>query len=392
MRPLVLDVSRLLTGLRFGAPTGVETLELGLARHLPPGPGLALTPWGARTVSAATRDAIAGSAETRWCEAETDAGLALAQVAAFLRGEPVSPSKPAPDRSLLAAARFLPRLLKGPGQLPNSAVTVHTGFFRLEQPTLFKFKAVRTDLKTIIAFHDILPLKHPNWFRPGESELHRARLTTALGVADAITVAAESVRADITQFAARAGLTLPRIAIVDLPVARRFADATPPAFAAPYMLICGTIEPRKNHGVLLEAWRRLGAKAPTLIIAGRRGWRNDDVFVALDAKPANVLELPDLSSAALASLVKGASALLSPSHDEGFGLPVAEALAAGTPVIAADTPVYRELWSGRAKLIDPGDADAWAEAVLAPPPRGAPFSRSDWPTYVSTLTALAGTL
>jgi len=398
MRPLVLDVSRLLTGLRFGAPTGVETLELGLARHLPPGPGLALTPWGPRIVTAATRDAIAEAAESHWREAETDAGAELAQVAAFLSGEPMSlqstgvlsPRK-APDRSLLAAAaRFLPALLRGPKHLPEASATLHTGFFRLEKPAHFAFKASRPDIRTIISFHDLLPLKHPDWFRPGEADLHRARLMTALSVADTITVGAKTVQAEIEAFAAKAGTRLPRIELVYLPVARRFADAPPTAFGAPYLLVCGTIEPRKNHRVLLEAWRRLGARAPKLLIAGRRGWRNDAVFEALDAKPDHILELPGLSSAALATLVKGAAALLSPGFDEGYGLPVAEALAAGTPVIAADTPIYRELWGDHARLVDPRDADAWADAVLSSPAAGKPFTRSDWSTYVSALTVLEG--
>lgn len=392
MRPLVLDVSRLLTGLRFAGPTGVETLELGLARHLPPGPGLAMTPWGARAVSAATRTAIANAAAKRWREDVIDVAQELAPVAAFLRGETVTARLSMSDRSLLAAARFLPRLLRSASHLPQDAVTVHTGFFRLEQPGLFNFKTRRADLRTIIAFHDILPLKRPDWFRSGETALHRARLLTALDVADVIAVGAECVRADIVAFATEVAVTPPRIEIVDLPVSSRLASATPLAFAAPYMVVCGTIEPRKNHALLLEVWRRLGAGAPKLVIAGRRGWQNDALFASLDARPANVLELPGLSSPALAALIKGASALLSPSLDEGYGLPVAEALASGTPVIAADTQIYRELWGGKAVLVDPADPAAWADAVKAPPPRATPFLRTGWPAYVSALTALAAAL
>lgn len=392
MRPLVLDVSRLLTGLRFAAPTGVETLELGLARHLPAAYALALTPWGARSVTAATRTRIAAAAARRWREDDAAGDDDLAPVAAFLGGgAPAAPAAPA-KRSLLGAARFLPRLLRGPAHLPENAVTLHTGFFRLERPEMFAFKAKRRDIRTIVAFHDTLPLKHPEWFRPGEDVLHARRLTTALRLADALVVPAAPVRDDIARFAAANGLTMPRTEIVDLPVAPRFADAAPFAGHAPYMLVSGTIEPRKNHKLLLEVWKRLGPDAPKLIIAGRRGWANDPVFAALDARPANILELGGLSSAALARLVKGATALLSPSLDEGYGLTVAEALSAGTPVIAADTPVYRALWGGKALLLDPQEADAWADAVTSPPPRPAPFTRTDWTTYVSALQGVAGSL
>ena len=392
MRPLVLDVSRLLTGLRFAAPTGVETLELGLARHLPPQSGLALTPWGARSVTPATRARIAAAAARRWREDDEATPDELAPAAAFLGGRAAHAPPAPPERSLLAAARFLPALLHGPSRLPADAVTLHTGFFRLERPHLFAFKARRPDISTIVAFHDTLPLKRPEWFRPGEDALHAHRLTTALRLADALAVPAAPVRDDIARFAASNGLKMPRTEILDLPAAPRFAAAAPFRGDAPYMLVSGTIEPRKNHALLLEVWRRLGPDAPKLIVAGRRGWANDAVFAMLDARPANVLELPGLSSAALARLVKGAAALLSPSLDEGYGLTVAEALSAGTPVIAADTAVYRALWGGRAQLVDPANADAWVDAVRRPPPRPAPSTRTDWPTYVSALQALAGSL
>lgn len=393
MRPVVLDISRLLTGLRFAGPTGVETLELGLAQHLPPAEGLALTPWGARRLSAAGRDGLAAAAARRWREGSQDIADELRPVAAFLRGEAASPAPPPRDHAILAAGRFAPQLLRSARGLPEGAVTLHTGFFRLERPGMFAFKTRRRDLKTIIVFHDLLPLKHPEWFRPGEAALHAARLQTALRVAEVIVTGAAAVRDEIVAFAAADGAPPPRVELADLPVSARFAAATPPAFGgAPYMLASGTIEPRKNHRLLLEVWARLGPEAPKLIIAGRRGWRNDAVFAALDAKPANVLELPGLSSAAMAALVKGARAVLSPSLDEGYGLPVAEALSAGTPVIAADTPVYRELWGGQARLVNTQDVDAWLEAVRRPPEQAAAFTRTDWPTYVSVLQGLAGRL
>ena len=393
MRPLVLDVSRLLTGLRFAAPTGVETLELGLTRHLPAAPALALTPWGARRLSAAGRDAVAAVAARRWREDKTDVADELAPVVAFLRGEAVRPAEPAANRSLLSAARFVPRLIRSADALPDQAVTLHMGFFRLERPAMFAFRARRPDIRTIIAFHDLLPLKHPAWFREGEAALHKARLMTALSVGDAIVTGAAAVRDEILAFAADAGLRPPRVEVIDLPVAARFAAARAPDFGgAPYMLVSGTIEPRKNHALLLEVWRRLGPEAPKLIIAGRRGWSNDQVFAALDAKPANVLELPDLSSGAMAALVKGAQAVLSPSFDEGYGLPVAEALSAGTPVIAADMPVYRDLWGGKVRLADPARADAWVDAVRDAPRRQAPFTRTEWATYVSAIQGVAGGL
>src|SRR5205823_1812943 len=130
-------------------------------------------------------------------------------------------------------------------------------------------------------------------------------------------------------------------------VASAAADA-PIRAAVPYFVVLSTIEPRKNHELLLRLWQRLaerhGAAAPRLVLVGHRGWENDAVFKLLDSLRGNsphVVECPDLDDAALAAVLRGARALLSPSFAEGFGLPVVEALALGTPAIASDIAAHR---------------------------------------------------
>ncbi|MBO9582500.1 MAG: glycosyltransferase, partial [Sphingobium sp.] len=115
----------------------------------------------------------------------------------------------------------------------------------------------------------------------------------------------------------------------------RFEPDTPP-IDDPYFLCLGTIEPRKNHLLLLHLWRQFADRAdgrpvPRLVLVGRRGWENQNTFNLLDRCPQlrpHVLELGRVSDRALAAWLGGASALLMPSFAEGFGLPVAEALAA----------------------------------------------------------------
>jgi len=141
---------------------------------------------------------------------------------------------------------------------------------------------------------------------------------------------------------------------------------------APAYFVCvGTIEPRKNLAFLLTLWRRLadrmGEATPILVLAGQRGWENESIIDHLDRSPPIqrfVHEVSGLADAELAALIGGARALLSPSFSEGFNLPVAEALAAGTPVIASDIAVHRELADG-AQLIDPLDGVAWMAAIEA---------------------------
>ena len=156
----------------------------------------------------------------------------------------------------------------------------------------------------------------------------------------------------------------------------------------------GTIEPRKNLGLLLSLWRRLearlGPETPPLVLVGRRGWENEAVVDQLERSPAvlkHVHEVSNLGDAQVARLIGGAAALLSPSFAEGYNLPVIEALSLATPVIASDIAVHRELAAG-AQLIDPLDGPAWLEALLAAAARRPPapeFAAPTWEAHFDTV-------
>src|SRR5262249_7803958 len=153
-----------------------------------------------------------------------------------------------------------------------------------------------------------------------------------------------------------------------LGIPRSLPRATPPA-AAPtgaFALVVGDNRPRKNLAVLAEAWARLGATPPlTLAWAGKA----DPRYPALDVLAAalgarEVVALGWVSESERAWLDQRAEILLFPSLYEGFGLPLLEAMARGRPVIAADTPVFREVTRDAALHVSPSDGDAWARAVL----------------------------
>ena len=104
-----------------------------------------------------------------------------------------------------------------------------------------------------------------------------------------------------------------------------------------------------------------------LVIVGRRGWSCESVINDLDNDPqlvGKVLELSHCTDEQLATWLKHARALLFPSHVEGYGMPLVEALCAGVPVIASDLPVFREIAGNIPEYLNPLDTEAWKARII----------------------------
>src|SRR5579875_683592 len=136
----------------------------------------------------------------------------------------------------------------------------------------------------------------------------------------------------------------------------------------PYVLWVGSLEPRKGVDTLLGALMRLqkgGKEAPVVVLAGFQGWLNAGL-VGADARAAlgdRLVVTGPVGERDLWSLYAGALLLALPSRHEGFGLTAVEAMAAGTPVVASDLAVTREVLGPDAVLVPAGDVDAWADAL-----------------------------
>jgi glycosyltransferase involved in cell wall biosynthesis len=158
---------------------------------------------------------------------------------------------------------------------------------------------------------------------------------------------------------------LQRRAAAGLP---RTANGSPPA-SAPYLLMVATLEPRKNHATLLDAWSRLRqttAPGLQLVLVGARGWQDESLLHRLKADLASGAAhlLEQVPAEELRLLYRHAFATVCPSLDEGFGYAGAEALRCGGVVVASDLPVHREVYGAAAAYYTPNTADALA-AVLA---------------------------
>jgi glycosyltransferase involved in cell wall biosynthesis len=174
------------------------------------------------------------------------------------------------------------------------------------------------------------------------------------------------------------GLDAGRVDVIPYGVAETFfaepavtADRGDELADRPYLLFVGTWEARKGLPVLLEAMRRVNAHGARVrvVLAGQRGWGTEQVLGAMRRDPAVELrERPDDEQ--LARLYRDALALVYPSEMEGFGLPVAEAMACGCPVIASDLPSIREFAGDLPLYIEPGDSARLAghvESLLQSP-------------------------
>ncbi len=253
---------------------------------------------------------------------------------------------------------------------PRGAVLVNTGHGGLERPD-YGDRVRRLGLKGFFFLHDLIPITHPEYGRPGEAERHRRRLDAMLSVGRALAVNSGETRRELMSYAAARGLTVPPCVVAPLAPPELPAPGDVRPLPGPYFVVLGTIEPRKNHLLLLHVWRKLagemGSAAPRLVVIGQRGWECEQVVDLLERCEALrevVIELPCCSDGELATWLRHAQALLFPSFVEGFGIPLVEALSVGTPVLASDLPVFREIAGDVPEYLDPLDGRGWLNAIV----------------------------
>jgi alpha-1,3-rhamnosyl/mannosyltransferase len=162
------------------------------------------------------------------------------------------------------------------------------------------------------------------------------------------------------------GLDPERIAVIYPGVAETFFSTPAPSSGKPYILFVGTVEPRKNLGVLLDAYERLPGAIRgefDLVVAGSPGWGDPAVLQRLQVGMPGLRYLGYVPEERLPAWNAGASLFVYPSLYEGFGLPVAQAMAAGVPVVTSRVSSLPEVAGEAGVLVDPRSADELAEAI-----------------------------
>lgn len=316
----------------------------------------------------------------------TGVGLYMERLLAAMAGRP-----DAPELSLFCASlkeRFDPQRL--PAALRSRLVDrrlpvrlLNLAWHRLRFPPVDWLLGRRVDLshsptpmllpcrgRAVVTVHDLFFMARPELAR-GEMRRQYPRLLAAsLRRADGVICVSRATRDALAE---RLPDVAGRAVAIHSGVGGEFLDPAPPEAPPPaglpprYLLFVGTIEPRKNLPLLLQALldlRRSGLAIP-LVVAGGRGWGLDEYLRLRNKLGGQVLELGYVPAALLPGLYRGAAALALPSLDEGFGFPVLEALASGVPVLCSDIPALREVGGDRASYFDPRRGSDLRERLAA---------------------------
>jgi glycosyltransferase involved in cell wall biosynthesis len=260
------------------------------------------------------------------------------------------------------------------------AVYLNVSHGGLDTPSETPHWTAARKLKPVFLVHDLIPLSHAEYARPGEADRHRRRMRTVVKSAAAVIANSHHTKDVLADFAAQHDASHLPIIVSPLGVETKFhGDPTAEVLAAarhggqpgsPYFLMIGTIEPRKNHLLILGLWRQLaeemGERTPKLIIVGRRGWENENVIDMIErcrGLQPHVLECNRMSDRNLKRLMLGARAVLFPSFAEGYGLPLVESLSLRVPAICSDLAVFREVAGNIPEYIAPIDGIGWMRMI-----------------------------
>ncbi len=228
--------------------------------------------------------------------------------------------------------------------------------------------------RRIITVHDLNFLYYPQFLTAASRRYYNDQIEWAVGAADAISADSEATRQDLIE-----RLAVPPDKVTTIPLAANplygqvFAETAVSATLAEYnlprgfILAVGTLEPRKNYPMLIQAYARLrqrGVDAP-LVLVGGKGWLYEEIFAEIESLQLgnHVHHLTGVFDEKLAHLYWGAGVLVTPSHYEGFGLPALEAMHSGCPVIVSNRASLPEIVGPQGMMLDPDDVEAWVYGI-----------------------------
>lgn len=286
-------------------------------------------------------------------------------IVAFVRREPPARWRHRVDRIEVVCLPTTSQVVATQALLPRAARTANVDV--LYCPA--KPPPARAGVPVLAAIHDIVPWSRPETMGRGAGTWFRTFHGLAIRAGAHVAAVSTAAAAEIERVLAVAE----RLHVVGgamppwLEVAARAGAHPRPAVAGdgPYLLSLCRIEPRKDLGTLLDAWELLAPSHPDLrlLLVGKVGWKVDEV-VQRARRTARVELCGWIDEHDLPGLYAHAEAFTSPSLEEGFGLPVLEAMAFGTPVVASAIPSHREVGGDAVATFPPGNARALADQLI----------------------------
>ncbi|NOX73963.1 MAG: glycosyltransferase family 4 protein [Alphaproteobacteria bacterium] len=371
MKPRLLDISRLISREGLGPHTGIDRVELAYFREFLRGDApvyfLCRLPKSYvvldRTGGQKTFDRIIG--EANW----STRGLARIIL---------PKSNPAHQAAVSGVWRLAIAKSSGRGLrkalvalFGNGVSYFNVGHSNIRQEVFDAVDAVRISGITVL-IHDLIPLTYSSFSTPESTEKFTNLLKLTSELATRVIYNSKATQREAEAEFAKLGRVPPGVAAhlgVDLVSIPNIGEGTgeKPAF-----VVLGTIEPRKNHLLLLEIWQRFAKTLspqdiPELHIIGRRGWNNGKVFSILDGDPmmgAQVFEHSNLPDEAVQTRLAQCRALLFPSFVEGFGLPLIEAASLGVPIICGENDIYREILGDYPLYLNVDNSYLWEKEIL----------------------------
>ncbi len=304
----------------------------------------------------------------------------LTGIGNYIRGSLAGMAEAASGRHELLA--FAPTSLRGPGRIRTAldgvpaarrliplpaSHALRTGWSRLGHPAVerlagrldafvfseWMYPAQRGGVRATV-FHDLVPFRHPEWCTARTISMHTRKAQNAARTCDVVFANSRATAADLVEV-----LGIEPERIVHAPPGLE-PELSPEGWSVhlggPSILGLGTIEPRKNLARLVEAWRLLDGELGLTLVGGE-GWGDRP-----DLADPRIRRLGYVDGD-LGGVYRAASVLVFPSLYEGFGIPVIEAMACGTPVVASAHPSLDEACGDAAVRVDPFDPEAIAAGV-----------------------------